>query len=83
MATKLNRAVTRETSDRDPCWNQVLMVRLNEGGRTVDIWAKGRRKHFTLTYAELWRLGFNKLVWSQREEKRKRQRERKRARKSA
>lgn len=58
MATKLHRPVTRETSDRDPVWGRLLMVRLEEGGKMLRIWQKGRRKKFTVTYADLWRFAF-------------------------
>ncbi len=58
MTTRLSRPVTRETNDRDPVWGRILMVRLEEGGRMLRIWQKGRRKKFSVTYADLWRFAF-------------------------
>ncbi len=76
MATKLNRAVVRETADRDPCHGRVLMVRLEEGGRVVKIWEKGRRRKFTVTFADIWRFAFQAYARAEREERKQRRKKR-------
>jgi hypothetical protein len=55
--TKLTRPVRRETSDVDPCFGRTLLVMLEVGGKFLRIWQKGRRQRYTVTYAEIWRLG--------------------------
>jgi hypothetical protein len=57
MATKLgkvdSRSITRETADHDGCYHERLMVKLDAGGRYLEVWQKGRRRHFKVTYAEI------------------------------
>ena len=74
LGTMKSRAVTRETADRDPSFGRILMVRLDEGGRFLHIWQKGRRKRFTICYRDIWRLGYMAAVKASREEKQRKRR---------
>jgi hypothetical protein len=71
MATVLNRRVVRETADRDPGWHRPIMIELAEGGRFVHVWQKGRRSKYIVTYAQIWRLGYQAELARIRAEKQK------------
>lgn len=54
MATKLTRAVKRETAEIIPTTRRPLIIELCEGGRIVRIREKGRRTFYTVTYRQIW-----------------------------
>jgi hypothetical protein len=60
MACKIRRRVTRETSDTDASFHRTLMVQLEEGGRFLRIWQKGRRTKLTATYQEIFRWAYQR-----------------------
>lgn len=57
MPCKLNRRVCRETSDSIFERGQVrkVIVELEAGGSLMRLRLKGQRKHYDLTYADLFR----------------------------
>ena len=55
MAAKLNRRMTRETGDCDPCKGERIMVEFEADGRVVHLRCKKRRKRFTTTWREIFR----------------------------
>lgn len=74
MATKLinngaPRYVVRETAGRDPMYNQILIVKL--GPYAMEIRQKKRRHGFTVTYADIFRLGFMAAVKAAKADKRR------------
>lgn len=78
MTTKLTRPVTRETADRDPSFGRTLMIRLDDGGRTLRLWVKGRRRKLTLTYADIYRFALAAEAKAIMQEKQRAREERRR-----
>ena len=66
MATKLTRAVVRETSEIDHRTRKPYIIKLEEGGKLVKLKVKGERSWYTVTVRQLVVLGGRNKVEEER-----------------
>ena len=66
MATKLDRPVVRETSERDHRTGKPLIIKLEAGGKLVKLKVKGERSWYTVTIKQILVMGAQNLVAEQR-----------------
>lgn len=73
------RPVVRETTCLDHRTSKPIVIRLETGGKLVRLKVKGERTVYTVTVAQLWRLGAENKLKEQRLEREARKRERRKA----
>jgi hypothetical protein len=73
MTDLLRRGVRRETCTAEPCkGRRPLVILLEQGGHLVRIKPKGTRKWYSVTYAQIYRLGIHNRAAEIRQEKQER-----------
>jgi hypothetical protein len=58
MAKTIKHTLIRETPDRDPINNEVLMVKMEPGSKLLEIWPKGRHNRLKVSFKEIYRLAY-------------------------